>query len=310
MNPLRFLLALPVLAVGLRAQNTPAPALPDRPAIALSKYNESWVPVVGVDGGAPVALDNGGKVALAANAFMILSVGDRYAEGFVTVADPHLTVVPGAVDPDMAEAMDSDMKSNAEEYEADLTSDTDLANAYALFVLPRAPQKADSPPGLAVLARSIGEMKAGKPTHLSAKLPNIAPSGGQDWTVLVYDAGRQVRSTGMSAVIPAYFDRVEATSLKRRIAERVAKGTDAPIAVFREMPLGLPHTIEAKYHETTVNVKVGVDAEGHVVSAKPEGLSDPELTEAVARGFGTWLFVPPIKAGAAAPGSAVVPLRM
>jgi hypothetical protein len=310
MNPLRMLLTLPVLAVAVSGQTAPETHLPDRPAIALSKYNQSWVPVVGVAAGVPVALDNGGKVSLAANAGMILSVGDRYADGFVTVANANLTVAPGAVDPDMAEAMDSDMKSNAEDYEADLTSETDIDNAYALFVLPRPSQKPDALPRLAVVARPIGEMKAGKLTHLSAKLPNIAQTGGQDWTVLVYDSGRQVRSTGMGTVMPTYFDQIEATSLKKRIAERVAKGSDAPIAVFRQMPLGLPSDIEAKYHRTTVKVMVGVDSDGHVVSAKPEGLSDPELADAVAKGFGTWLFIPPVKAGAAAPGSAIIPLRM
>jgi hypothetical protein len=310
MNPLRILAALPLLCVGVCAQTGSGPQLPDRPAIALSNYKDSWVPVVGVDAGGPVALDNGGKVSLAPNARIMLSVGDRYADGFVTISDAHLTNAPGTTDPDMAEAMDYDMKSTVENYEADLTSDTDIPKAFALFVLPLPPLKADSPPRIAVLARSIGDLQAGKQTHLSAKLPKIGPADGPDWIALVYYAGRQVRSTGMSSVLPQYFDGVEATSLKRRIAERVAKGADAPIAVFREMPLGLNAALEAKYHGSTVKVMVDVNAEGQVVSAKPEGVSDPDLSAAVSRGFGTWLFVPPVKEGSSAPGSAVIPLKM
>jgi hypothetical protein len=310
MNPLRLLAALPLLAAGVCAQTESGPQLPDRPAIALSNFKDSWVPVVGVDGGAPVALDNGGKVSLAPNAGIILSVGDHYADGFVTIADAHLTNAAGTIDPDTAEAMDSDMKSSVEDYEADLTSDTDIPKAYALFVLPLPPKQADAPPRIAVLARPIGDLQAGKLTHLSARLPNIGPAGSPDWVALVYDAGRQVRSTGMSSVLPPYFDRVEATSLRRRIAERVAKGADAPIAVFREMPLGLPPAVAAKYHESTVKVMIDVNADGQVVSAKPEGVNDPDLSAAVSRGFGSWLFVPPVKGGAAAPGSAIVPLKM
>ena len=91
---MRILAALPLLAAGVCAQTEPAPALPDRPAVALSKYKDSWAPVVGFEAGAPIALDNGGKVSLPANAGLILSVGDRYADGFVTVADAHATELP------------------------------------------------------------------------------------------------------------------------------------------------------------------------------------------------------------------------
>jgi hypothetical protein len=130
------------------------------------------------------------------------------------------------------------------------------------------------------------------------------------WSVLVFSGGRQVRSSGMGEVLPGYLDRIETLSLKRRIAERVAKGADAPVAVFRQMSLGLPDAAKARHHGTTVNVEVSIGADGRVVSAVPAGISDPELAEALARGFGNWMFLPPVKGGAAIPTSAIIPLKM
>jgi hypothetical protein len=305
-----LLIAAAVLAAGVCAQTPPGPQLPDRPAVALSKYKDAWVPVVGVEPVGTIALDSAGRVVLPPDAGIALTVGGRYGDGFVTVADAHSVDVPPVRNAEEAETMAASFKVTAETYEAGLTSDADLPGAYAIFILPAPPGKGDEAPSLAVLARPIGDLKAGKPAHLSATLPKPDEKEGRDWALLVYCAGRQVRSTGMGDVLPAYFDALENSALRRHIAERVQKGADAPIAVFRELPLGLPGAIEAKYHGATVKVRVSVDASGRVVSAKPVDGDDPQLAQAVEAGFGPWLFLPPVRDGAAAPGSAIVPLKM
>jgi len=306
---MRILLALPVLAAGALAQPASANPLPDRPAIALARYKESWTPIVGFEAGSPVALDSGGKVTLPAAAGILLSVGDRFADGFVTISDRRTTDVAQTADPDMAEDPTMNARLGTELYEATLTSDTDLPAAYAILVTP-APPQADAQPRMAALVRPIGHLEAGKPALLSVQVPKLGQEGGPDWTVLVYSAGREVRSTGMGEVMAPYFDRIETAALDKRIADRNGRGANEPLAVFREMPLGLPKDVEAKYRGSTVKVKVEVDARGRVVSAKPEGVDDPELSQAVEKGFGAWLFLPPERNGAPAAGSAIVPLRL
>jgi hypothetical protein len=309
MNPLRALVAVPLLATALAAQTDAGAPLPDRPAVALSRYKDAWVPVVGVEGGAPVALDNSGRVTLPPDSGIALSVGSRFADGFVTVGQAHFTDVPSTTDPDTAEAMAFDMKSGVQTFEADLTADAEVPGAYALFVRTQAPAKPEEAPRLMVISKPIGDLQPGRATHVSARLPK-PPDGATDWNLLVFTAGRQVRTTGMGAVMPAYFDRMEAVALRRRIAEREEKHESAPLAVFREMPLGLPDTVEAKYRGETVKVRVAVNADGQVTSATPVGVDDPGLSAALGRGFGTWLFVPKVKDGAPEPASAIVPLKM
>lgn len=309
MNAIRRLIFLPVLALAASALAEPSPQLPDRPAAALSKYKDNWVPVVGADGNVPVVSVGGSEVVLEGNSAIILSVGDHFADGFVTVTDVDLADIPPSTDAEEA-ATTTNLQATREVFKASLVSDIDVPNAYAIVVGSPPGQKPDSQPTLAVRVSRIGDLQAGKLAHISVAINKLSGREEPKWSVLVFSGGRQVRSSGMSEVMPAYFDRVENQSLKRRIAERVAKGTDAQVAAFRQLPLGIPDAVKAKYHGTTVNVTVSFSAEGRVVSAVPVGSSDPELAEAVGRGFGTWLFLPPVKAGAAVASSAIIPLKM
>ena len=68
--------------------------------------------------------------------------------------------------------------------------------------------------------------------------------------------------------------------------------------------------VKAKYHGTTIKVEVRVGAEGRVVWARPVGLSDAELVEALNKGFANWLFLPSMKDGVVVPGSAIIPLKL
>jgi hypothetical protein len=309
MHPLRLLTALPLLTLVLGAQTAPGPQLPDRPAAALSKYKGSWAPVVGAEGGAPIVGVAGGQQTLEANAGIAFGVGDHYADGFVTITEVHVTDVPPTTDAEQAVTLSTGIKATAVVFEADLTPDIDLAGAYAVLISPPPGQSPDAP-SLASFVHQIGPLPAGKATHLSVVLPKLSQVVEQKWSVLVFVAGRQVRSTGMGEFLPTYLDRIETISLRKRIADRVAKGADAPIAVFRQMPLGLPDGIKAKYQGTTVKASVSINAEGRVVGVKPVGLADTDLADALSRGFGTWLFLPPVKAGAAVPASAIIPLKM
>jgi hypothetical protein len=68
--------------------------LPDRPAAAISNNKGTWLSVVGADNNAPVFVANRSAVTLGINAGNMLTVGDRYADGFVTIEDAYVSAVP------------------------------------------------------------------------------------------------------------------------------------------------------------------------------------------------------------------------
>jgi hypothetical protein len=307
MNSLRCLIALQLIGLAASAQTT-AP-LPDRPAAAITNYKDTWLPIVGTDNNAAVVVSNGSPVSLGLNAGIVLSVGDHFADGFVTVKDAFTADVPTSNDLQTA-ATTSQMKPTSVTLQATLTSDVDIPDAYALLITYPPSKTQDAVPLLAVIAHTIGDLKAGSPKHFSAVLPKLNQDEGPGWSILVFDAGRQVRSSTMGEILPGYFDRIETASLKKRIAERLDKRTDAPLMPFRQLPLGLPDAIKAKYHGTTLKVEIRVSVDGRLVSAKPVGLADPDLWEALNKGFSNWLFLPPVKDGALAPATAIIPVKL
>lgn len=308
MNSLRCLIALPLVAIAVSAQTTSP--LPDRPAAAISNYKDTWLPVVGTDNNAAVVVPAGGSpVTLGLNAGIVLSVGDHFADGFVTVKDAFTVDVPTSNDLQTA-ATTSQMKPTSVTLQATLTSDVDIPDAYALLITYPPTKTADAAPMLAVVPHTIGDLKAGVTKHISAVLPKLNEDEGPGWSILVFDAGRQVRSSTMGEILPGFFDRIETASLKKRIAERVDKRVDAPLAPFRQLPLGLPDAVKAKYHGTTLKVEIRVSVDGRLVSAKPVGVADPALWEALNKGFSNWLFLPPVKDGTLVPASAIIPVKL
>jgi hypothetical protein len=283
--------------------------LPDRPAAAISRYKDAWVPVIGAHDLAPVALASGSEVVLETNTPIVLSVGAHYLPGFVTLRDTSFTDIAPTDDLEQA-ATDSNMKATAELFEASIESDTDIPSAYAVMIASPVNQKPDAPPSLAVRVAEIGDLQAGKARHFSARLPKVRLTGEKDWSLLVFSGGQEVRSTGMGAILTGYFDKVETFSLRNKIAERVAAGKDAPMKVFRQMPFSIPDDVKAKYHGKTITVLMTVSPEGHVVSVVPKGISDPALTEALTKAFASVLFLPQIKGGAAVSATAPVPIKL
>jgi hypothetical protein len=310
MNSIRWLAALALLAPALGAQAAETSQLPDRPAAAVTNYKDAWLPVLGADGNAPIIVAGGSPVTLSSSAGIMLTVGDHYAEGFVTIKDLYCADAPTTNDAQTAATMANEMKATMVILEASLDSDIDIPDAYAFLITYLPSKNPDAAPMLAVMVQGLGDLKAGAQKHLKVVLPKFDQQEDQGWNILVFDAGRQVRSTGMGEILPGYFDRIENASLKKRIAERVEKRADAPIAVFRQMPLGLPDSIKAKYHGSTIKVEVRVSVEGRVVSAKPVGLPDPDIWEALNKGFGNWLFLPSMRDGSLVPSSAIIPLKL
>jgi len=310
MKPARFLVALPLLTLAIGAQIRATTQLPDRPAAALSMYKDKLFPVVGAEGNAPIVIADGSQVTLGGLASIVLTSSDHYADGFVTIADLYTQDVPTTDDPETAALNSNEMKPTLEDLKATLTPDIDIPDAYALLVTYPPNQNPNAQPVLAVIVHKVGDLTAGRPTHLSIRLPKIRQEEGPGWNILVFDAGRQVRTTGMGDLLPGYLDRIETAALKKRIAERLDRGVDAPIAVFRQMPFSVPDPIKAKYHGTTIKVEIRAGADGRVVWAKPVGMSDADLWDALNKGFAGWLFLPPVKDGAVAPGSAIIPLKL
>jgi hypothetical protein len=299
-----------MLTLAISAQTVPNPQLLDRPAVTLYNHKGNWVPVIGVDGDSLIVTVNGSPEVVRGGAGIALSVGDRYANGFVTISDVSSRDVPAINDLEAAVTNASDFKPTSVIFALNIESDIDVSNAYVLFVALPHDQTPDAPPALAIIAREIGDLHAGKQMHLSFQLPKLGQDEGREWTALVFAAGRQMRSTGMNQVLPAYFDGLETYGLRERIAERVKKGADAPIAAFRQLPLGLPSVITDKYRGATVKVELKISADGRVVAAETVGLSDPKLSEAIQKGVATWLFLPPVKNGATMPASVIIPIKM
>ncbi len=113
MNRARLLVALPVLTLALGAQ-TVVPPLPDRPALAITRYNDAWLPVMGADGYKPVVVSDGAQVTVSGGAKVMLTPSDRYADGFVSIGDVSATDVPVTTDPDIADNMPSIMDTTSE----------------------------------------------------------------------------------------------------------------------------------------------------------------------------------------------------
>ena len=306
----KCLIVLPLLTLAIGAQEIPAPQLPDRPAAAITRYKGDWIPVVGADFDAPVVMDSGKPVTLGKAAPIMITLGEAYAPGFVTIASVYTSDVPVANDAATAAQMATDMRATVVLLVADLSSDVTVPDAYALLVACPPGLKPGDPPQLAAMVHRIGELAAGKPFHLSVRLPKITQEEGPGWCVLVCSEGRQLRSTGMDMLLPGYFDRLENVALRRRIEARADKGVDAPIAVFRQMPLGLPDEVRSRYRGMTVNVDVRVNLEGRVVWVKPINVNDPELTTLLMKGFATWLFLPPVREGSLASGKVIVPIKL
>jgi hypothetical protein len=302
------LIAFPALALALNAQAAPDAPMPDRPAAAVSKYKDSWVPVVGADGVTPIAMANNAQVVLETNAGIVLTVGDHYAPGFIKVTDPNLANVAATNDAEAA-ATDTSMKATSEKFDATVEADTDIPDVYAVMIGSPA-QKADAAPVLAVRVSQIGDLQAGKPKHFVVLLPKLRFDGPKDWSVLVFSNGREIRSTDMGEFLTPYFDKLETLALKKRIADRIEKGADAPVGVFRPMPLSFPDAVKAKYHGQMVKVQVTVSPDGRVVAAVPVGVTDADLAEALSQDFAYWMFLPTIKGGAAVSSSAILPLKM
>ena len=310
MRHIRSLLACSALTLAVDAQTAPQPTLPERPAAAVARYNDAWIPVIGIEGDTPIGVAGSHPVTVEKGAKIALTPGDRFAKGFVNISDVYLTDVPVTNDTDIASKMPNELEATSQVLRATLNSEVDIQGAYVLLASRPSDQGRDTPPFLVVLAHKVGDLKASVPADLSVVLPKLARGGGQAWSILVYDGGRQVHSTDMDKVVPAYFDQLERFALAKRIAERVSKGADAQIASFRELPLGLGERLRAKCHGTTVKVDVKVGADGSVLSARMVGVSDDELGAAIEKGFANWLFLPAIKDSAAVPGSVVVPLKM
>src|ERR1019366_4024059 len=215
MNSMYRLVALPMLTLAIGAQTVPNSQLLDRPAVALSNYKDNWVPVVGVNGDSLIVTANGSPVVIEGRAGIALSVGDRYANGFVTISDVSSRDVPAINDPETAATNASDFKPKSVIFALDMESDIDVPNAYTLFIAVPHDQSPDAPPALAIIARQIGDIYAGKQIHLSFQLPKLGQDEGKEWTALVFAAGRQMRSTGMNQVLPAYFEGIESYGLRK-----------------------------------------------------------------------------------------------
>ncbi|MGD0041743.1 MAG: hypothetical protein ABSE84_15305 [Isosphaeraceae bacterium] len=257
---------------------------------------------------------NGSPATLKGKPIVMLTPGSRYANGFVTVSDVYardvLRTNAPSEDVDMTESMRVDMEPVSEVLRATLTADVAIPGAYAVLIAYPVVPSSDVPQPLAVVLHSLGDLKAGIRTDLSVVLPKLGQSDEQGWSILVFSGSRQVRCTGMDRILPGYFDRIEAFKLRKLISQQIAKGADERIAVYREMPLGLPGPILAKYHSKTIDVEIAVGADGRVVRAAPVGVNDEDLTSALMDGFSSWLFLPSMRHGVPEPGSVILPLKL
>jgi hypothetical protein len=185
-----------------------------------------------------------------------------------------------------------------------------VQDSYVLLVNCLIDPNPDVPPTLAVVPDKLGPLKAGTPTSFSIVLPKPKGGGSSGWAILVFSEGRQLRSTGMGKILPAYFDRIDHISLHRRIEERVQKGVDAPLAAFRELPLTLPDALKERYHGKSIKVEIQVGASGTVESVRSLSTVDPEMGGALSAIFANWLFLPALKDHTLVSGTVIIPLTI
>ncbi len=183
-----FAFCLPALA-SVAGPVSGSSVLPHRPAVVVTHYKEAWLPVVGAEGYSPVVISEGKPAALSVNTGMMLTLGERYAPGFVTIANTDLADVP-STDAATEASMPNELKSTAVNFTADLTSDVDIADAYAIMIVYPPDRPADAPPVLAIYAKDIGPLQSGATTHVSVRLPKLGQIESPDWKILIFAAGR------------------------------------------------------------------------------------------------------------------------
>jgi hypothetical protein len=281
-----------------------AAALPERAGILVAYVGTQRVPVVKYRGDDPIVnMDRGYKQVH----FPPISViaGGTFGGGFVTITHSHTHVLN-----------DQDWKNVTNpatvniEYEATISSDTDLSDVVLVLVMfeigPYGPETAA--PKVSFLGSDLGNLKAGKKKFIQSYFPRIDSNTNLGTTALLFSGGRQIRSSYGNRALDGLFDWMDRVSLKKAISERVSG--DHSLAVYRYFPLIFSDAQKKKYAGQTLALQITITASGYFDSVRIEGVSDMDVQNDLAAQLAFWLFLPPVKSSRVQPATFALPVEI
>jgi hypothetical protein len=194
-------------------------------------------------------------------------------------------------------------------YFATMTPDRDIPDAILILLVFEASPEGQftEVPKVALLAKSLGRLKAGKKTDVSAYFPPLESRNPQRWTALIFSGGSQIHTSYGNDVLELLFNLIDRVGQKKAVAGRVAG--DFPVAVYRHFPLRFSDRQKKTYAGQTLNLEVTITPDGLFDSLRVDGVNDDTLASDMAAQMTFWLFLPPVKDGQAQSTTFVLPIK-
>jgi hypothetical protein len=272
------------------------PKMPEIPAKILARFQGSPRPAVGAKKGRFIVLVDDRLETADPDAPLILSVGDGYALGFVTITESKMTRYHGTDNEQLYTAFEGKVTSQTELTRVLLVVVAFTYNEYRDYTTI---SSRDRPFAFTMMAEPIDHLAAGKPKKVSVSFPALktAPEENSLWTAVVFANGRQVRTTGVSNMLPWFFEAQSRCNHRRLLDERGKRGT-APVEIYRNLPLDAPPEIKTKYGGQTVVVMLEIDRTAHITGIQLPETDDPQLRDFLYdRMAKLWLFLPCVREG-------------
>lgn len=298
-------------AGGLFGQTVSAIRKPiaDRPVQPIAIHKDQSLPIVAFEKDRPVILLEGERKVVARDAISIRGVWDR-TPGMVTVS----------LRGEFAEANETlgPLVGKAKALEAEIVSDCDLSDAFALVLVYETLgvlMLGDT--DVQIRGVAIGELAAGQPHRLQIDFPklrrrdNRMPFGSirptPRWGLLLFSRGKQIATSLKTAASDSVLEMADGRLFDLTIRERL-KSTHS-LTVFRSRPLRYSERINQRYAGQALQAKVSVTAMGIVEKVEFPDVSDDELRDSTEHQLRDWLFLPPCANGAVSASTALIPVK-
>jgi hypothetical protein len=276
--------------------------LPERAGIPIAYVGKQRGTLVAYVDGDPIVLIDGARRQVHRPPISVVP-GGTFGAGFVTVAD-------SAAQSNSGPTLNSGNRTyNYTSYFATMTPDRDLPDAILILLVFEVDPEGQFTeiPKVALLAKSLGRLKAGKKTDVSAYFPPLESRNPQRWTALLFSGGSQIHTSYGNDVLELLFNMIDRVGQKKAVAQRVAG--DFPVAVYRHFPLKFSDDQKKAYAGQTLNLEVTITPEGLFDTLRIDGVSDDDMARDLAAQMAFWLFLPPVKDGQAQSTTFVLPIK-